>query len=221
MSPSMTPIQLARAAAVRLVVRFGLLVGLAALSGCAAISTLNSASQSLDTFDLSASVVPPGAPTRSSRVLLVATPTASSAIATDRMVIKPNPLQIKYLPDGRWVDAAPMHVQALLIRSIGNSGGVAFVGGDTAGPLPDYVLLTDLQAFQAEVGPPSQVLVRMSLTLVRDIDRRVIASRTFETTVNLGSTDAMPVAAAFNAAMAGLLRQATVWTVSAMGGRVS
>ena len=69
--------------------------------------------------------------------------------------------------------------------------------------------------------PPNQVLVRMSLTLVRDIDRRVVGSRTFETAVNLQSNDAMPVAAAFNAAMAGLLRQATVWTVSAMGGRVS
>ncbi len=217
----MTPIQLASAAA-RIMSRLALVLGLAAaLGGCAAISTLNSASQSLDTYDLSASVVPPGAPTRSSRVLLVATPTASSAIATDRMVIKPNPLQIKYLPDGRWVDAAPMHVQALLIRSIGNSGGVAFVGGDAAGPVPDFVLLTDLQAFQAEVGPPSQVVVRMSLTLVRDLDRRVVASRTFETTVTLGETGAMPVAAAFNAAMAGLLRQATVWTVSAMGGRVS
>ena len=87
--------------------------------------------------------------------------------------------------------------------------------------MPDFVLLTDLQAFQAEVGPPNQVLVRMSLTLVRDIDRRIVGSRTFETAVNLQSNDAMPVAAAFNAAMAGLLRQATVWTVSAMGGRVS
>lgn len=214
----MTPFDRARATVVRLAVRLGLLAGLAAVSGCAAISTLNSASQSLDTYDLSASVVPPAAPARSSRVLLVATPTASSAIATDRMVIKPNALQIKYLPDGRWVDSAPMHVQSLLIRSIGNSGRVAFVGGDAAGPVPDFVLLTDLQAFQAEVGPPNQVLVRMSLTLVRDIDRRVVASRSFETAVTLQSNEAMPVAAAFNAAMAGLLRQATAWTISAMGG---
>ena len=217
----MTPFDRARAAAVRIALRLGLLFGLLAVGGCAAISTLNSASQSLDTYDLSASVPPQGQPARSSRVLLVATPTASSAIATDRMVIKPNALQIKYLPDGRWVDSAPMHVQALLIRSIGNSGGVAFVGGDAAGPVPDFVLLTDLQAFQAELGPPNQVVVRMSLTLVRDIDRRVIASRTFETTVALQSDQAMPVAAAFNAAMAGLLRQATSWTVAAMGGRVS
>ncbi len=195
-------------------------LGLAMLSGCAAISTLNSASTSLATFDLTSAAVPPAAPSRSNRALLVAQPTASSAINTDRIVVKPNILQVTYLPDGRWIDTAPLHVQALLVRSIANSGAVGFVGGDTAGPLPDFVLLTDLQAFQAELGPPEQVSVRLNLTLVRDLDRRLIASRTFEATAPLTSTDATDVALAMRTAMAGLLREATAWTVRAMGGRV-
>lgn len=210
------PVSLLRAGALSL--------GLALLGGCAAVSTLNSASQSLPTFDLTDAAPPPGQPSRSSRVLLVAAPTASSAINTDRIVIRPNVLEVAYLPDGRWIDAAPVHVQALLVRSIANSGAVGFVGGDAAGPVPDFVLLTDLQTFQAELaldGKPTRVAVRMTLTLVRDLDRRLVAARTFEGSAPLGSTDALAVAVAFDSAMRGILREATRWTVGAMGGRVS
>lgn len=213
----MIPVSLLRAGALSL--------GLTLLGGCAAISTLNSASQSLPTYDLTNAAVPPSAqPGRSSRVLLVAAPTASSAINTDRIVIKPNVLQVAYLPDGRWIDAAPVHVQALLVRSIANSGAVGFVGGEAAGPVPDFVLLTDLQTFQAELGPdgkPARISVRMTLTLVHDIDRRLVASRTFEGSAPLASTDPLQVAVAFDSAMHAILRDATRWTVGAMGGRVS
>lgn len=200
-------------------------LGLTLLGGCAAIGTLNQASQSLPTFDLTAAAVPPSAqPGRSTRVLLVASPTASSAIATDRIVIKPNALQVAYLPDGRWIELAPVHVQALLVRSIANSGAVGFVGGDAAGPVPDFVLLTDLQTFQAELGPdgkPTRIAVRMTLTLVRDLDRRLVATRVFEASAPISSTQALPVAVAFDSAMRGILAEATRWTVGAMGGRIS
>lgn len=201
----------------------GALVLLGLLGGCQAISTLNDASRSLDSFDLAAAAVPPGPEARSRRVLLVALPTATGAVATDRIIVKPNPLQVAYLPDSRWIDPAPQHVQSLLIRSIGNSGGVGFVGGDAAGPVPDFVLLSDLQTFDAEIGPdgkPRQVTVRLNLTLVRDFDRALVASRRFEATVPLASTEPLSVAAAFNSAMAAILRDATRWTVAGMGGRV-
>ena len=56
--------------------------------------------------------------------------------------------------------SAPVHVQALLVRSIANSGAVGFVGGDAAGPVPDFVLLTDLQRRSSRAdGKPTRIAV--------------------------------------------------------------
>jgi cholesterol transport system auxiliary component len=191
------------------------------LPACTALRSLDSASRSLDTFELQPLA---GAPARAhtGRSLAVEGPTASGALATERILVKPNPLQIAYLPGARWVDAAPVHVQSLLIRSIANSGRTGFVGQPASGPLPDYDLLTDLEAFQAEVQrggePPYQVVVRMTLTLVRDLDGRVVATRRFERSVGAPSSDDATIVSAFNVAMSGLLAEVTAWTVGAMSG---
>lgn len=210
----MTPIRLLRTA----VLGFGL----ATLAGCGAVSTLNSAAGPLDTYQL---IAAPGTGTvsRSSRTLLIAPPTSDGSVNTDRILIKPNALQVQYLPGAAWVDPAPIHIQNLLTRSIANSGGVAFVGSDAAGPLPDYVLLTDITHFQGEVGAngaPDAVVVRLVLTLVRDDDRHIVASRVFERRVETNAHNAITLVSAFNVATSEVLREATAWTVRAMGGRV-
>lgn len=192
-----------------------------ALPACTAVRSIDSASRSLDTYELQPLAgAPPRA--RSGRALAVELPTASGALSTERILVKPNPLQVAYLPGARWVDAAPVHVQSLLIRSIANSGRTGFVGQPAGGPLPDYDLLTDLEALQAEVQrsgqPPYEVVVRMTLTLVRDLDGRVVATRRFERRVGAPSSDAPTLVSAFNVAMSGLLGEATSWTVAAMSG---
>jgi ABC-type uncharacterized transport system auxiliary subunit len=88
--------------------------------------------------------------------------------------------------------------------------------------LPDYLLLTDIEAFQAEVRqgaePPVEVVVRLTLTLMRDIDGRVVGVRRFERTVGAASDGPPDVVSAFNVAMSGLLQEATAWIVAAMSG---
>lgn len=194
------------------------------LGGCAAVSTLNSAAQPLPTYDLSVAAGTPARATPTSRrVLLVAPPTALGAFDSDRMVVKPNALQVAYLPNARWSDSAPRQIQTLLIRAIGNTGALGYVGGEGAGPTPDYVLLTDVQAFQVEVGPDGrsgQATVRLTLTLVRDADRALVGARVFERHAPLAATDPLSVANAYNAAMTSLLGEAARWTIGAMGGRV-
>lgn len=202
----------------------GSLFLLATLGGCAALSTLNTAAQPLPTYDLSvAAGVPTRATPTSRRVVLVAPPTALGAFDSDRMVIKPNALQVEYVPNSRWADSVPRQTQTLLIRALANSGAIGYVGGDAAGPVPDFVLLTDIQAFQAEMAPdggPGEISVRLTLTLVRDLDRSLIGSRIIERRAPVQSTDPLAIANAFNAAMTSLLGEATRWTVGAMGGRV-
>jgi cholesterol transport system auxiliary component len=201
---------------------FGLLLALAlAIPGCGAVRSLNAAAAAQDTYELQP--LSGGIAGRAGRSLSVEVPSATAAIATERILIKPNALQVAYLPGVRWVEAAPLHVQSLLIRSVANSGRAGFVGGPAGtGPLPDYLLLTDIEAFQAEVRqgaePPVEVVVRLTLTLMRDIDGRVVGVRRFERTVGAASDGAPDVVSAFNVAMSGLLQEATGWIVAAMSG---
>src|SRR5207342_120642 len=99
-------------------------------------------------------------------------PTAPAAVASDRIVIKPNALQVTLVGDGRWVEAAPAHVRTLIARSLANTGRYALVTTGTVGPLPDFTVMTDIDGFEARLLPegspaPAQVVVAMTLSVVR------------------------------------------------------
>jgi len=201
-------------------------LALGALAGCAALSTIGNATRALPTYELRAASFASASAAPSSRTVLLAPPTSSTALSTDRVMIRPSTLLVEYLPDARWADAAPAHAQELLSRSIANTGALAHVGTDVAGPLPDFVVLTDVQAFQAEItgpglSPPARVRIRLRLTIVRDIDRRMVGSRVFERVVDAPDLSTPTLMLAFDAAMNALLQDAAVWVVSSTGGRVS
>ena len=206
----MSPYKLLRTAAVGLAV-----LGLA---GCSALSSIQSASKPLNTYELTplaAGVVP--AP-RTRRHLEVALPASTGALTSDQIVIKPSPLQIQSLPEARWVNEAAEHVQWLLVRSLANSGRFALVTSAGDGPSPDYVLLTDLEAFQAEaVGEAFAVVVRATLTLLSGSDGSVMSSRTFEHSVGIADATTDQVIAGFDAAMTQHLKEVVTWLVRNSG----
>lgn len=195
---------------------FGL--GVAALAGCSGLSSIQSASKPLNTFELTplpAGTVP--AP-RGHRLLEVALPTATGALNNDRIAIKPTPLEIQSLPGARWVNEASEHVQLLLVRSLANSGRFGLVSASGAGPSPDYVLLTDLQAFQAELSEGgASVVIRTTMTLLRGSDGSVVTSRGFSTSAPVADTSAEQVTAAFDAAMTQHLTDVVGWLVGKAG----
>ena len=199
--------------------RFACLVlGLAATAGCSALSSIESASKPLDTFELNPLPAGSVAAARSRRSLEVALPTATGALTSDRIVIKPTPLQVQALPNARWVNEATEHVQLLLVRSLTGSGRFALVTSAGSGPTPDYVLLTDLQAFQAEVTPDQvTVVIRTTMTLLSDIDGTIISSRSFANTATVPDTTTELVVTAFDEAMTQQLRDVAGWLASNAG----
>ena len=149
--------------------------------------------------------------------------TASGALRTDRILIKPSALQVEYLPDVRWVDEAqayPEHVQLLLARSLTNTGRFALVSTERAVPDADLYMLTDLQALQAEVDPATEavrVVVRLKLTLVDEEERRIIAARTFEQVAPAAEPTAAALVPVFDQATLRLLRDVADWTTRLAG----
>ncbi len=191
------------------------------LSGCTTFSTLNSAARNLDAYELqplpAQGTIRPGG-----RSVFVAEPSVTGALGTERMVIKPTPLQVAFLPDGRWVEATPQMVRNLLARSLANSGRLGLVSTNTVGPLPDYTVMIDIETFQAEVGAPSgapaRVVVSMTVSIARDVDGRLIAAHRFSHTADATGVKADEVAIAFDATMDAILREATSWSLGVMTG---
>ncbi len=190
------------------------------LSGCGALSSLSEASKELDAYTLSPAT-DPGLPAKGSRHLIVELPTSAGALGTDRILIKPLPYQAQYLPDGRWTEPAPALLQTLLVTSFQNLGGFRLVGRTGAGLMPDYTLMTEIQEFQAEpVGPDSEEVtmkVSMVLTLIRESDRRIVASLRIGVTETVDSDETLTLVGGFDRAVQAVLREIVVWTRSNAG----
>ena len=182
----------------------------------AACGTLSKATEELDAYTLSP-LPGSGKERSSSRHLVVDLPTSSGALVTDRILIKPNPLQAEYLPKGRWVDTTPLLLQGLLVSSRQNRGAFRLVGRDSAGLVPDYLLLAEINEFQAEAPAAGEsatpVRVGLTMTLVRDGDGTLIATRRFDQTALATSSDTLAVVAAFEDATRKMLSDAVIWTL--------
>ena len=194
--------------------RMTLLGAVSSLSGCAAITSLNAAAEPMDTYDLRpASGSRAGG--RKLRTVLVAQPEATAALATDRIMIKPDPASITYLPDARWSDELPAVVQSLLIRSISQTGRIAYVGSTNAGPVPDKALLVRIDAFEVTVLEDGtfEVQVGFDLTIINDRDQRVVATRRFAQSSGASGDDPKTIVAVFQAVLNDLLPSMSDWAI--------
>lgn len=194
--------------------RMALMGAVFSLSGCSAITSLNAAAKPMDTYDLRPVS---GAKTggRKSRTLLVAQPQATAALATDRIMVKPDLASITYLPDARWSDELPAVVQSLLIQSISETGRIAYVGRSDAGPIPDKALLVRIDAFEVSVLEDGtfEVQIHLDLTMINDRDQRVVATRRFSQSGKVASDDPKLIVAAFQAVLNDLLPSMSDWAI--------
>jgi len=197
------------------------LTGLTGLTGCGAISALDSATAPLEVFELRARPQPQ-ATRQSATQVIVELPNTSGALETDRIMIRPGPLQAQYLPEVRWGDPAPVMLQTLMLRSLESTGAFAYVGRRPLGPGGDYAILTELSDFQAELDPDGEtatVRLQMTVRLLRERDLRIIATRSFAASAPAASTGTEAIVAAFDAAAAEFLPEFTGWTLATLGAR--
>jgi cholesterol transport system auxiliary component len=183
------------------------------LAGCGIV--LPGSGPAPDLFDLSPkSTFPEGLPTVKWQ-LVVEDPTAAKGIDNDRVVIRPSAYELKYYPNIRWTDRAPIMIQTLLIESFENSGKIVAVGRRAIGLSGDYVLKPELREFQAERsdGQGLEVRVRLNLKLIRVTSGIIIASESFERVEPAKSDQPTDVVTAFDEALGGVLKNAVTWTL--------
>jgi cholesterol transport system auxiliary component len=192
------------------------LAALAGLGGCGAFG----GGPALDAFELRAPAAPPTASRSLARDLVVEVPEAGAALDTDRILIRPNPLQAQYLPGIRWTGSAAGMVQTLMLRTLQDANAFRYVGRRPLGPGADFALVSELTDFQAELREGTAaplVRVRLIARLVREEDAAVLASRSFQTTAEAASLDAFAVVSAFNVATDALMPELSRWVLGRLG----
>jgi cholesterol transport system auxiliary component len=208
----------------RLVATLLALALLPVLGACGPLGALRTAAAPLEAYTLQPAAFRETA-SATGRHVLVELPAASAAISTDRILVRPTPLQVQYLTGARWIDAAPDLVQALLVETLQNTDAFRFVTRTTAGPFPEYTLLSELIDFQAEgTGDPEIPLVTrvtLSLALVRESDGQIVSSRRFSAVRPVAGLEEFQVVSAFNATTDAVLRESAVWVLSLFGRRAS
>lgn len=191
------------------------------LGGCAALGALGSAAEPQDAFQLQAPA--DGAVARGrarAEDLVVEIPAASGAIDTDRILIRPQPTQVQYLPDARWIEPVPQMIQSALVEGLERSGGFRFVGRKPLGGSGDVALVSNLIDFHATVVPGSDratVQVRLSVRLVREEDVSVIASRTFAQTAAVEDLSTGALVAGYDRATTQVIGDAIAWVLEQRG----
>lgn len=193
----------------------------ALLSGCGAISAIGDATTPLDAYDLRA---PDGGPVAQGRPLqrdlIIEIPTASGALDTDRIMIRPHPLQAQYLPRSRWSDTTPVMLQTLMLRSIENANALRYVGRRPLAGAGDFALISELTDFQAELDPETDtamIRLRMVARIVRESDASILAARTFTSSAAAPSLETLDLVGSFNAAAAPMMRDLTGWVLTTLG----
>ena len=195
------------------------MIGVLALSACTGISTFNRAATPTDLFSLTPKSTFDSKLPRLSQQIVIEEPTATAAVNTDQIAVHPTPLQVEYLPGVRWVDRAPLIVQALLIESFENSGKVAAVGRSTVGLRSDYIIVTDVREFQAHLpeggikDAPLDIHVRLNLKIIDSFSDHIIGSNSFTEVVVTESDEMLDIAKAFDKALGRAMRDSVEWSI--------
>ena len=147
--------------------------------------------------------------------LAVAEPTSEPALDTTRLAVVSDGIAVDYVALANWVDRGPAMVQALLVQSFQGSGRIEAVGTDRDRLRAQYLLRSDLRAFQLNRnGGDAVVRVRLDPTLLRLPRREIVARESFAAERRARRPGRRRRAvAAFDAALGSVLKQTVIWTL--------
>lgn len=150
--------------------------------------------------------------------LVVEEPSAAGGLATQRIALRTNLLELDYFAGSRWTEGAPRLVQTLLVESFENTGKIVAVGRQSIGLRSDFNLKSELREFQAEYingenAAPS-VRVRLNAKIIRQPRREIMASKNFEAVFPARNASMEGIIEAFDEALGKVLKRMVEWTLT-------
>lgn len=150
--------------------------------------------------------------------LTVAQPNAPLSLDTARIALQRSAETMDYYAHSAWQDRAPVLVRRALIEAFERSGKISAVARDTEGVRADYLLQSDLRAFEARYnsanGAPD-VVVEIAAQLLRTPGRKIAATVRVRKTARASANSVPAVVAAFDQALAAAVEDIAVWALKA------
>jgi cholesterol transport system auxiliary component len=197
------------------------LIASVALTGCSGLGVLGRAGAPQDVFEIRAPAALPVARNRPQAIdFIVEVPSASGALDTDSIMVRPSANQIQYLPGARWSENAPVMIQTAIVDALERTNAFRFVGRRPLSAAGDLALVGSLTDFQAEIVPEGAgATVRMTLTarLLREEDAAILASRRFTATATVPDTTDAAIVAGYVAVSQQVLSDLTRWVLGVRG----
>ncbi len=150
--------------------------------------------------------------------LVVDPPTAAAHLNSGRIALQFTPTTSDYYAHVAWIDRAPLMLQTRIVDSFENTRRIIGVGRDPVAVRANYILQSELRAFQAEYfhGGGPVVHVRVIARLVRMPERQIVATRGFERCFRAREDKVAPVVEAFDAAVGSVVKRLVTWTLTAV-----
>ena len=151
--------------------------------------------------------------------LAVAKAEASESLATDRIAIRRGAI-MDYYADAQWSDAVPALLQNLLVEALEKNGALMSVASDVAGIRADYILQTEVHAFEARYdnGDAAPVIVvDLTVKLIASRTAEILSARQFHQEQQASANSVAAAVAAFDQAVAAALQEIVPWVRAAAG----
>ncbi len=149
--------------------------------------------------------------------LMIERPSAPRVLETDRIALRPSPIEIKYFKAARWSDQPAKMIQSLLAEAINGMEVIDPVsyGGGTSNAR--YSVAGSLLAFEALYngtgGQAISVNVKMRLVVRDRIGSKILAHRTYTKSERVPRDSVNAVVSAFDSATTALVVEAAPWIV--------
>lgn len=148
--------------------------------------------------------------------LSIAEPRAIGPLDGAHIAVVPSAGEMQTYKGVRWREVSPVLIQQLLLQAFRDSAGLDGVGAPTSVLHADFLLLSDLQDFQAEYrgAKVPTVVIRLYGQLLDHSTGRTLASRTFAVEEASTGAGVPEVFVAFQAALNSLLPQVVEWGIA-------
>ena len=145
--------------------------------------------------------------------LVVDRPGTEPSIDTVR-IARTSGVEVEYYAGAAWVDRPAAMIEPMIIQSFRNSGAIGVVAGRRSEVRPDFVLQTNLVAFQAQqTDAGTEARVVMSARLMAMPKREVVGTTEIGRSVPPEGGDLPAIAAAFDEALGKVLKRLVEWTL--------
>ena len=186
----------------------------AMLAVCGCVSALPGQGPAPRTFRLTPKNTFPEDLPKVDWALAVAEPTAEPTLDTNRIAVVSSGTGVDYVALAFWIDRAPAMVQALIVQSFKSSGRLAQVGNDRDRLRPQFLLRSDLLAFQFNRNSGAHMVrVRLDASLYQMPRRDLVGQRSFAAEMAPEGSGVDAVVAAFDVALGRVLKGLVGWTV--------